>query len=100
MKFRIYYEDGTTYASDPFYAASCGVVCVAQEKDTPTGWAIRSGRDYYYWKDERWYECDSGGLWDYLLMHTGPKAVLVGRYVRDDIFYDVMRRAQAEGIGE
>lgn len=102
MRFCIYYEDGTTYTErdgGPFHARPYGVQVVVQE--TAAGAPVRFGKDAFYWRDDvGWQACDTAGLWDYLLMYVGPKAVLFGRSIRDDTFWKVAERAQREGLGD
>lgn len=95
MRFRIYYADGSTYSGDPFFAPPTGVQAVAQDG------RVMAGKDAYYWKPvSGWHACDTLGMWDYLFMYTGPKAILFGREMeRDEDFWEVKARAQAEGVG-
>lgn len=99
MKFRIYYAD-SAYSGDPFLAPPAGVLAVAQGADAPAGFVVIQGKDYYVWRDGRWDGTDTGGLWDYLLIGTGPKYVLCGRSVRDEVFWAAVGRAATEGVGE
>lgn len=99
MKYRIYYADGWTYDGDPFFAPNTGVQVVAQEDGSKV--RIMSGKDAYYWKPESgWHACDTLGMWDYLFMYRGPKALLFGREMeRDEEFFKLRRRALDEGVG-
>lgn len=95
MRFRIYYGDGTTYEGYPFDAIPHNVIAVAVE-----GRPLWHSRDAYYWhKDMGWTPCDVPGMWDYLLNYVGPKAILFGRNVRDDLYWEIVKRATAEGTG-
>ena len=85
---RIYYDDGTVYEGDPFQAKPAGVIAVVSD-------VVRHSRDAYYWhKDMGWTPCDVPGMWDYLLNYVGPKNVLFGRNVRDDLYWEIVKRAQ------
>ena len=95
MKWRIYYSDGSTYNGDPFEAPQVDVQAIAQGEP----FIVMQGRDAYFWKDDRWNPCDVPGMWDYLMMHRGPKAVLFGRNVRDDLYWAAVGRATKEGVG-
>ncbi len=98
-KFRIYYDDGSTYSSDPYFAPSTGVQVVIQENITRSvGFDLFCGKDAYYWKDGRWFQCDIPGMWDYLFMYVGPKAVLFGRTIQDDDFWNMVTHAKNEGL--
>lgn len=94
MAFRIYYGDDSTYSGDPFLAVPHNVICLAVPGK------VWHSRDAYYWhKDMGWTPCDVPGMWDYLLNYVGPKAILFGRNVRDDIYWKIVDRAHKEGLG-
>ncbi len=101
MKFRIYYIDREPYTGDPFLAPQTGVQAIAQEdRDGRRGYKVLRGKDVWYWKpDTGWRGCDEAGMWDYLMMYRGPKAVLFGRMARDEDYWAVFRRAKNEGLG-
>ena len=101
MKWRIYYGDGSTYSSDsdPFFAPSNNVQVIAEEITKNPGFRLRSSRDSYYWMQDRWFACDTAGMWDYLLEHKGPKAIIFGRTLRDDDYWKIYHRAKKEGLG-
>ena len=94
INWRIYYGDGTSYSNedgDPFYAPSSNVQVVVQDGK------LQRGKDAYYWKPEMgWNGCDVLGLHDYLYQYIGPKAVLLGRSIRDDDFWETVKRAGKE----
>jgi len=99
MQFKIFYGDGTTYEGDPFLAPASGVIAVVMEDSE--GYSVRANRDFYCWRpDVGFFCCDVGGMWDYILTHEGPKAILVGRYIRNESYYEVMSAAtKAAGEG-
>lgn len=101
MRWRIYYDDGTTFGSDdgtPFDAPSAGVVIVAQRLPGQDR-ELMHGKDYFYWREDiGWNGCDLGGLWDYLLLSRGPKAVLAGRSIRTDAFWRIVGTASGEPL--
>lgn len=99
VKFRVYYDDGTTYIGDPFIAPATGVVVIACE-DTKAnkGFRMTMSKDAYFLKDGRWWGCDVMGMYDYLMSYVGPKAVLFGRTIRDDLYWDIVSRATKEGL--
>ena len=97
MKWIIYYGDDSTYSDedgDPFYAPSNNVQVIICDG------GIQSAKTAYYWNSDGgwsgWNGCDEAGLWDYLLMYVGPKAVIFGRSIRDDKFWAIMKRAIKE----
>ena len=114
MRWRIYYGDGSTFSDrdgEPFDARPDGVQVVAIEsKAAPSGVALQHGQPYkgmWVWKHDGldpptepiWHLVDEAGLWDYLLMYRGPKAVLIGRTIRNEAFWALMSRASKEGLG-
>ena len=96
MRWKIFYADESTYShldGSPFDAPSVGVEVVKLEERT------MHGKDAYYWKDElAWVGCDIPGLWDYLMFHRGPKAVLFGRTIRDDLFWSIVAQATKDTL--
>ena len=107
MRWRIYYADGSTFSDrdgDAFHAPPAGAeVIVIESPKAHAGFAAQYGKDNkgtYVWRDEQWSLVDEFGFWDYMLMHIGPKAVVFGRSVHDDIFWNLVKRANAEGLGE
>jgi hypothetical protein len=94
VKWRAYYDDETICAGDPFEARPHGVICVA------VSGKVWHSRDAYYWhRDMGWTPCDVPGMWDYWLTYIGPKAVLFGRNVRDELYWKIVERAMREGVG-
>ena len=101
MRFRIYYEDREPYSGDPFLAPQTGVLAIALE-DPPSnrGYRVVVGDDAWYWKpDIGWRGCSQMGLYDYLMLYEGPKAVLFGRMVKNEKFHAAVTRARKEGLG-
>lgn len=47
MKFRIYYEDHSTFDGDPFDAPALNVTCIVQP-DPDVGRHVLQGRDCYW----------------------------------------------------
>lgn len=101
MKWRIYYGDGAVFShtmGSPFDAPSADVQIISQELDGLDR-ELMHGKDYYYWREDiGWNGCDLGGLWDYLLLSRGPKAVLMGRSIRTDTFWKIVGRAAEEPL--
>ncbi len=94
IDWKIYYGNGLTFSSaegDPFHAPGNNAQVVNN------GGGLQSGKTAYYWNAESgWNGCDSPGLWDYLLLYIGPKAIVFGRSIRDDAFWEIMKRAIKE----
>lgn len=100
-RFRVYYGDGSTYSGDPFQAPPANVQAIAyEEPNAQAGFLVVQGKDCYVWRYGLWDGVDIGGLWDYLLIGTGPKYVLCGRSIRDEDFWATVTRAGKEGLGE
>ncbi len=99
-RFRIYYGDGSTYSGDPYYAPATNVQVVAlEEPGAARGHIVVTAKDAYYYREGRWWGCDEMGLFDYLMEHEGPKAVLFGRSMtRNDAYWAIVQRAKAEGF--
>jgi hypothetical protein len=94
LDWKIFYGDKSTFSSDdgdPFHAPTNNVQVVNNNGK------LQSGKTAYYWNFETgWNGCDTPGLWDYLLMYHGPKAVLFGRSIRDEDYWKVRKKAKAE----
>lgn len=103
IRWRIFYGDYSTFGNrdgSPFEAPMLNVQII--NKETPAGprpFKAMSA-DHYIWReDNQWIGCDLGGLYDYLMMYRGPKAVLWGRTLRDDLWQEIGRWANKEGLG-
>lgn len=102
MRWIVYYADGSTFSDrdgSAFEAPSVGMQCIVQAADNVKGFSIGHGKDYAYWKENGWNVCDWGGLFDYLMLYRGPKAVLFGRSIRTDDYYRILSRASEAGLG-
>lgn len=104
MRWRVYYDDGSTFdgSDSPWEAPANGVQALAFEtKSEAHPFRVIHTKDAYYWRDGAWYGCDIMGLWDYLMLYRGPKAVLFGRTMYRDVdFFALLERAKREGVGE
>lgn len=93
--YKVYYADGTTYTGDPYYAPVLGVLVIVEE-DQLHGRRIIQNADYYCWENRgegfQWWESDFVGLVDYLIS-PGPKRVLIGRLVPNNVQDEVLVRA-------
>jgi hypothetical protein len=99
MKWKIYYDNGDTYAGDPYLAPATGVIVIAiEDVASNKGHRLTLSKDAYYYKDGRWWGCDDMGMYDYLMSYVGPKAVLFGRTIRDEFYWKIVNRATKEGI--
>lgn len=109
LRYKIYYDDGTVYSGDPYYAPTSGVQVVAQEDSSSSkGWilihgianAAQSDVGIYCWRDDGfgWDIHDQAGFYDYLFNYKGPKAVIFGRTIPTEDFQKVLQRAIDEGI--
>jgi hypothetical protein len=75
--YRIYYDDGNTYAGLVEQAPCEGVIVVVQD-DPDVGREVLHVKDFYYWEHGRWWGADRWGMEDYL-RRPGWKKVLAGR---------------------
>lgn len=91
MKYRIYYSDGTTKEDSEDYSVR-DVQAILQKNDEGQ-WIVRTGSDYYIYRDGEWTDVDFFGLIDYLL---DTKQVLFGRTIINTKYSDVMRKALAD----
>ena len=103
-RWRIYYGDDSTFSDrdgTPFDAPATNVMVTTVESfGGKKPFKVQHGLDNHYWhRDNGWVGCDWAGFMDYLMMFTGPKAVLFGRTIRDDKFYEIVNRAMREGLG-
>jgi hypothetical protein len=88
--FRIYYDDCEVEGDDPFTLRPHGVICVAVPGH------LWHSKDAYYWhKDMGFVPCDQAGMWDYWLNYIGAKQVLFGRNVRDELYWEIIKKAKA-----
>lgn len=95
-KFKIFYENGTTYdnKSGPLDRAHKQGVVVILMEDAEEGQRFESGSDFYCYFLHGWVGVSQYGLFDYLAS-PGSKLVLFGRVVnnekRNDIFNAAMQ---------
>jgi len=93
IKWKIYYEDQTTYCGDPWLAPALGVMCVVHA-DSECGRYMRVNHDYY-WYDEKhniWEGGDLFGLYDYLIQ-PGYRKVIFGRITNNKTFRKIYEAA-------
>lgn len=99
MRWRIYYDDGTTCDSETRVdqVRGDGVIAIVQRDDAlndpySTGRTFCMDRDYYCWRDREWIRVDLAGLLDYLRL-PGWKKVLQGRTIDRATYKTVLGRA-------
>lgn len=88
--YRVYYSDGSTYEGPNPPAWDVQAILQRNEEGQ---WVIRSGGDFYTFRDGVWTEHDFIGLIDFL-QDTG--IVLFGRTVSNTKFADVMAQAMKD----
>lgn len=100
-KFRVYYGEwnGEMRFVDsddcsPQDVPALGVQAIVQEHPY-VGWEIVSHKDYFVWRDDRWWAVDFAGLIDYFT-RPGWKAVLVGRMLSMEAFTKIFAHANNE----
>ena len=104
-RWRIYYGDDSTFSDrdgSPFDAPTTNIQAVVTELGprSKKPFKVQYGLDHHYWhKDNGWVMADWCGFMDYMMMQTGPKAVLFGRTLRDEDFWRIVARANTEGLG-
>jgi len=105
MKWRIYYADGSAYSGstdeEAFNAPAIGVQVISIENPTrDNGHGLITGYDMYYYKQGRFWGCDTSGMYDYLMTYPGPNKVLFGRTMaREEEWNAIVSRAKREGLG-
>lgn len=97
--WKVYYDDGTTYAGDPFKAPAWGVLFIV-ETHPDHGRHYVQGCDFYVWEERgdgtfRWWAADYFGMIDYLA-RSGPRKILIGRMVPDSVWHRVYAAAAAD----
>jgi hypothetical protein len=107
MRFRIYYEDGSTYEGDGFADAIMAPTMRVQVivNDRPSGaksYSMQHSKDAYCWRDDGgWYAVDSLGLHEYLFEAGKAKyMVFGGTMARTAEFHACLNRALDEGLGD
>ncbi|MHC4240156.1 MAG: hypothetical protein ACYSUC_10445 [Planctomycetota bacterium] len=92
-KWRIYYDDGTTYSDEDGPVENVpglGVQTIIKP-DNKVGREILSHQDFYWYEKGQWLAGDVWGLWDYL-QRSGWKKVILGRVIPKeefDLIYDL-----------
>lgn len=112
--WRIYYGDGSTFhcsEGTPFDAPRLNVQIIQQQRDDmPRGYGLIHGKDIYGWMGGElvdgvwlpgtfgWQGFDTAGMYDYLMMQPGPKVLLFGRTLHNEMYQKCVRRAQNEPL--
>jgi hypothetical protein len=89
--WRIYYADGSTFDGDPYEAPGSGVIVIIQ-RNPDVGFTLLRGRDWY-WYEGHWFGGDMAGLTLYCVDHKGPQKVLLGKFVGDRQFHDIIAKS-------
>lgn len=101
-KFKIFYENGTTYSnkSGPLDRVHKQGIVVILTEDDEQGQRFESGSEFYCYYPHGWVGVGQYGLYDYLAS-PGAKLVLFGRIVsnekRNDIFNAAMSDTHIKG---
>lgn len=100
MKYKVYYDSGITLSSDdyaPEELPGVGVQVIIQEDDRH-GYEFLEGKSFFLWDDrgkgEKWWKADREGFFDYMFNHRGKKVALLGRFIEDDNFDAIARKAK------
>ena len=94
LKWRIYYDDGSTVDSSTTTAdqsPKLGVIAVVQT-DPERGRIVIHRFDFYWYEHGEFWGSDIFGLWDYLT-RPGMKVVLFGRTVATALYSEIVQRA-------
>jgi hypothetical protein len=96
MKWRIYYDDGSTFSDEdgpPEMAPGLGVQIIVDPHPS-VGRRMLHSHDYY-WHGGGWQGGDIFGFWDYL-QRPGLKVVKFGRTIATAAFDAIYRRAKTD----
>ncbi|MHA2066384.1 MAG: hypothetical protein ACXABY_18590 [Candidatus Thorarchaeota archaeon] len=92
MRWKIYYDDGTTFSNEegtPESAPLDGVLCIVEKQDQVQ---VYYGFDFYYWTGENWAAGYQAALERWL------RGVLpdlkYGRWTRTSIYKQAMKAAE------
>lgn len=102
MRWRIHYEDGSTYSDldgPHCEAPTRGVVGIAIKMGVERG--LIHGCDYYWWLNDEWYGCmdkQGAGLFDYLMRDGFEKYVLFGRTLSNEAWDAALKRLIADRL--
>lgn len=91
VPWRIFYGDGSEYddAANPWAAPALDVQVIRIRAPNP---GMTFGQPFYWYDMGLWYGGDHFGLWDYL-QRLGPKKVIFGRTVPNEVFQRCKDRA-------
>lgn len=95
MKWKIYYEDSSTYCDldgPVFDAPGNGVIAIAQEHPIG-GRQILAKNNHYWWRGEKigWLYGDLFGMYDYQII-KGPQKVIHGRMTTNNLYQDIIKK--------
>lgn len=96
-RWKLWYSDGSSYSEldgPPERAPAFGVQVITQQNEE-TGRYNQCMDDFYVWRKGRWFGCDKIGLIDYLA-HEAPCIVRFGRTEPNDVFYRILKKAEAD----
>ena len=106
MRFRIFYEDGSTFEGqgfdDAIKAPTMRVQVIANEAlHKESGFALQHTKDaYVYRHDGGWFGVDALGLHEYLFEDGFAKYIIFGgTMARTAEFHACLNRALDEGLG-
>lgn len=97
VKWRIYYDDKSTFSSVEGTAAeapSAGVIAIVQ-KEKDSGWVVTAFKDYYWYENDEWWGGDAPGFWQHMFK-GGAKIVKFGVTTTAANFNETMVRAAAD----
>lgn len=95
-RWRIYYDDGSTFAGAPEEAPGRGVIVIVQA-DAELGRILLCRWDFYCWHPDsgQWWGHDVFGLWD-CLADPGWRRVVFGRTITTERFRELLDAADRD----
>lgn len=105
MKWRIYYEDGSTWnwTQGLRDAPSWGVMCVLQiirQENGVDRYHIVYGCQYYMRSQDQWLHAYENDVVDFIIHEKPIDKLLVGRMTTKKIFGEVYEQAKADKAAE
>ncbi len=94
VRWKIWYDDGTTFASETGSAADApvdGILAILEKRANNTI-MNHHGNDYYYWTGENWFSGSLASLERWLRMEL-PN-LKYGRWTKDSIWKDVIAESE------
>lgn len=96
VEWKIIYSNGSTFTNldgEPWEAPRVGVQTVLRLDETVNEVVTEtSDKGFWIWREETWLGTDDAGLWDYIFNHRPWPLVIYGRYHRDEVWEDNIKK--------